>query len=115
MTLACAMASASPHVIKSLVHTVNDTSLTDSPAYLLIGAGVMVSRLVGKGLTYYHLVVTDRATPSCEKAVERAFMKEGLARWRDCVIEILHMPRPNRHFPGSKESTLYVIHPEAAR
>lgn len=115
MTLACAMASASPQVIKSLVQTVDSTPLTESPAYLVIGVGAMVCKLVGDRLTYYHLVVTDRATPTCEKAVAHAFKKEGLARWRESVIEVLHMPFPNKHFHGSTESTLYVIHPEAAQ
>ncbi|MCC3775179.1 hypothetical protein [Streptomyces sp. UNOB3_S3] len=115
MTLACTMASASPQVIKSLARAVEDTPFTHTPAYVLIGVGAMVCKLAGKGLSYYHLVVTDQATPSCEKGVDQAFKKEGLPRWRDCVIEILRMPRPNRRFPGSKESTLYVIHPEVTR
>jgi hypothetical protein len=40
---------------------------------------------------------------------------EGVQRWRESVIESVHMPAPNRFFPGSNASTLYVIHPEVVR
>ncbi|GAA4071197.1 hypothetical protein [Streptomyces hundungensis] len=117
MALSCALATAHPRVIQGLVDAVNRAPINKAPINLLISVGVMVCKIITPtpGMTYFHLVVSDVATDDCEQDVEQVFYEEGLAMWRHSVIETMHMARPNRHFPGSTESTLYVIHPEISR
>ncbi|MFD7015910.1 hypothetical protein [Streptomyces sp. NPDC059928] len=117
MALSCALASAHPRVIQGLVDAVNRAPINMAPINLLVSVGVMVCKIITPtpGMSYFHLVVSDVATPDCEQDVEQTFRDEGLAMWRSAVIEIRHMSRPNRHFHGSTESTLYVIHPEVTR
>ncbi|MCC2279533.1 hypothetical protein LKL35_29490 [Streptomyces sp. ET3-23] len=118
MALSCALAIAEPHVIQSLVDAVNRAPITQAPINLLVSVGAMVCKITTSALgaaSYFHLVVSDMATADCEQDVEQTFREEGLTGWRDSVIETIHMARPNLHFPGSTESTLYVIHPEVPR
>ncbi|MGI5531542.1 hypothetical protein ACQEVX_30440 [Streptomyces syringium] len=83
---------------------------------LLATIGALVCKIVERGIgAYYHLVVSNLVTEECEQDIHEAFCEEGFDWWRESVIEITHRPRPNFHFPGSTESTLYVIHPEASR
>ncbi|MFF4952864.1 hypothetical protein [Streptomyces chattanoogensis] len=113
--LSCALAAAPPDVIQSLVHAVNGAPIVRGPINLFVSVGVMVCKITASAReagAYFHLVVSDQATDDCERDVELTFREEGVDRWRDSVIEAIHIPRPNRHFPGSNESTLYVIHPK---
>ncbi|MFG2228013.1 hypothetical protein [Streptomyces sp. NPDC048644] len=113
--MTCDLASAKPHLIQSLLGAIESAPIAQAPTYLLVTVGVMVCRIAALGITYYHLVVSDQATADCQGEVEAAFRGEGVERWRDSVVDTVHMPRRNQFFPGSTESTLYVIHPEAAR
>ncbi|MCM1967811.1 hypothetical protein [Streptomyces sp. G1] len=115
MALSCELATATPHVIRGLLHLIETSPITRAPNHLLISVGALVGKIMASGATYYHLVVSDQATDDCETEVETAFRDEGVPSWRDSVIEVVHMPQPNSFFPGSTESTLYVIHPEVAR
>ncbi|WP_146045663.1 hypothetical protein [Streptomyces eurocidicus] len=93
---------------------VNRAPLTRPPAVLFMTSGTMICQVFAEALTYFHLVVSDKATAYCERGVERIFRQAGLSEWRAFVIHLMRMPKPNSHFPGSTESTLYVIHPEAS-
>lgn len=115
MALSCVMVMDQPHLARSLVGTVDRAPIRRAPINLLVSVGAMICKIATPSTTYFHLVVSDMATPDCEQDVERAFREEGLPGWRYAVIESTHMARPNFHFPGSTESTLYVIHPEALR
>ncbi|MER6912252.1 hypothetical protein ABT354_11310 [Streptomyces sp. NPDC000594] len=114
MALFYGLATARPHLTHSLVAAIDAAPIAHAPRYLLVSIGVMVCKIVAAGgITYYHLVVSDRATQGCEEDAEAVFREEGLQRWREAVIEAVHMPRRHPFFPGSSSSTLYVLHPEA--
>ncbi|MER6380788.1 hypothetical protein ABT274_12505 [Streptomyces sp. NPDC001127] len=115
MALSCALASAKPQLVQSLVNAIEDAPITETPIHLLVSVGAMVCKIAAIGITYYHLVVSDQATDDCEKDVDATFQEEGVKHWRDAAIEIVHMSHPNMFFPSSTKSTLYVIHPEVAR
>ncbi|MFD7336650.1 hypothetical protein ACFV98_11685 [Streptomyces violascens] len=116
MALALVLAAAHPHVVQSLVTATDNAPLAQCPANLLVSVGVMVCKLVAREVgSYFHLVVSDQATADCEQDIEQAFLEEGLPNWRESVIEIVHNPRPSFHFPGSTQSTLYVIHPKVSQ
>ncbi|MEV5879291.1 hypothetical protein AB0L75_34730 [Streptomyces sp. NPDC052101] len=115
MALSGGLATAKPHLVRNLVDEIERAPIREAPSHLLVSVGAMVCKIAAVGITYYHLVVSDQATDDCEKDVDATFQEEGIQCWRDSAIEIVHMPRPNMFFPGSTESTLYVIHPEVTR
>ncbi|MGW5115016.1 hypothetical protein ACWEQ8_06120 [Streptomyces noursei] len=103
---------AKPHLVQQLLEVIEAAPIAQAPTYLLVTVGVMVCRIAALGITYHHLVVSDQATSDCHAEVEAAFQEEGVECWRDSVVDIAHLHRPHRFFPGSTESTLYVIHPK---
>ncbi|MEV0445273.1 hypothetical protein AB0I84_07600 [Streptomyces spectabilis] len=116
MTLSLELAPVQSRLIQGLLDAIDNAPIHEAPAYLAFGVGAMLCKVVAAGLApYFHLVVSDQVTPACEQDIEDAFREEGVDRWRNCVVEILHMPHPNFHFKGSTQSTLYVIHPEVSR
>ncbi|MER7986999.1 hypothetical protein ABTY53_15605 [Streptomyces noursei] len=106
---------AKPHLVQHLLEVIEAAPIAQAPTYLLVTVGVMVCRIAALGITYHHLVVSDQATSECHDEIHTALQEEGVERWRDSVVEIVHAGRPHRFFPGSTESTLYVIHPKVSQ